>query len=74
MKSVVSSQKTPIWDSICTPEAPSLLISSGHSPRLGGNNFRLGGHKQSFGGGTAGMPPRGAGSVLIANTCRRKMY
>ena len=31
-------------------KAPNLLISSGHSPRLGGHNFRLGGHKQSVGG------------------------
>ena len=30
------STKTLIWTSICTPEAPSLLISSGHNPRLGG--------------------------------------
>ena len=36
-------KKTPIWNSICTPVAPSLLISLGHSPRLGGHNFRLGG-------------------------------
>ena len=48
MKSGVSPQKyrwqTSIWASICTPVAPSLLISSGHSPRLGGElNFRLGG-------------------------------
>ena len=35
--------QTPIWASICTPVAQSLLISSGHSPRLGGHNFRLGG-------------------------------
>ena len=53
MKSGVSPQKlqkyrwqTPIWASICTPVAPSLLISSGHIPRLGGHNFRLGVHKQ----------------------------
>ena len=57
MKSGVSPRKlqkyrwqTPIWASICTPVAPSPLISSGHSPRLEGHNFRLGGHKQSFGG------------------------
>ena len=49
-KSGVSPQKTLIWTSICAPEAPSLLISSAHSPRLGGHNFRLGGHKQSVGG------------------------
>ena len=43
MKSGVSPQKlqkyrwqTPIWATICTPVAPSLLISSGLSPRLGG--------------------------------------
>ena len=47
--------------SICTPVAPSLLISSGHSPRLGRHNFRLGGHKQSFGGHGPGIPLRGAG-------------
>ena len=35
--------QTQIWASICTPAAPSLEISSGHSPRLGGHNFRLGG-------------------------------
>ena len=67
MKSDVSPQKTPIWASICTPVAPSLLISSGHSPRLGGgHNFRLGGHKQSFGGTRPRYAPRGAGSVLRA--------
>ena len=70
MKSDVSQQKlqtywwqTPIWASICTPVASSLLISSGHSPRLGGHNFRLGEHKQSFGGARPRNAPRGAGSV-----------
>ena len=69
MKSGVSPQKlrkywwqTPFWASICTPIAPSLLISSRHSPRLGG-----GGHKQSFGGHGPGMPPRGAGPVGLYN-------
>ena len=49
MKSGVSPQKlrkyrrqTPIWASICTSVAPSPLLSSGNSPRLGGHNFRLG--------------------------------
>ena len=57
IKSGVSPQKTPIW-------APSLLISSGHSPRLGGgHNFRLGGHKQSLGGARPRYAPRGAGSA-----------
>ena len=57
MKSGVSPQKlqkyrwqTLIWASICTPVAPSLLISSGHSPRLGGHNFRLGGTSSHLGG------------------------
>ena len=64
MKSGVSPQKlqkyrwqTPIWASIGTPVAPSLLISSGHSPRLwGGHNIHLGGHKQSI----EGARPRNA--------------
>ena len=43
-------KKTPIGASICTPVTPILLISSGHSPRLGGHSFCLGGYKQSFGG------------------------
>ena len=53
MKSGVSPQKlrkyrwqTPIRVSICTPVAPSLLISSGHSPRLGGTIFVWGGTAQ----------------------------
>ena len=29
---------SPIWALICTPVAPILLISSGHSPRLGGGH------------------------------------
>ena len=49
----VSLQKTPIWASICAPEAPSLLISSGHSPRLREHNFRLGGAQAVSWGGTA---------------------
>ena len=66
MKFGVSPQKlrnyrwqTSIWASICTPVAPSLLISSGHSPRLGG-------HKQSFGGHGPRMPPVALGlSILL---------
>ena len=50
MKYGVSPQNTPIWASICTPVAPSLLIYLGHSPRLGGVQFSFGEHKQSFGG------------------------
>ena len=58
--SVVSPQKTLIWTSICAPEAPSLLISSGHNPRLGGGtSSQLGGHGP-------GMPPGGAGSGWTA--------
>ena len=30
--------------------SPEQLFSLGNSPRLGGHNFCLGGHKQSFGG------------------------
>ena len=64
MKSGVDPQKlrkyrrqTPIWASICTPIDLSLLIFSGHRPRLGGgHNFCLGGHKQSFGGTASECP------------------
>ena len=64
LKSGVSPQKPPIWASICTPVAPSQLISSGHSPRLGGAQFSFGGHKQSFGGGHGpGMPPMVPGLI-----------
>ena len=57
----------PIWASICTPVASSLLISSGCSPRLGGHNFRLGGHKQSFGGAQPQNALRGAGPESNSN-------
>ena len=60
-KSNVSPQKTPIWDSICTPVATSLLISLGHKPRLGGHNFRLGGTSSHLGGHGPGMPPAALG-------------
>ena len=42
--------------------APSLLIFSGHSPRLGGTIFVWGGTSSHLGGYGPGMPPRGAGS------------
>ena len=61
-ENVLHPQKTLIWTSICAPEAPSLLISSGHCPRLGGHNFRLGGTSSQLGGHGPGMPPRGAES------------
>ena len=67
MISGVSPQKSPIWASICTPVAPSLLISSGHSPRLGG-------HKQSFGGSTAWYAPRGAGSATLHHRHQMMYY
>ena len=57
MKSDVSPQTTPIWASICTPVAPSLLISSGHSPRLGGAQFSFGGAQAVIWGGTAPVCP-----------------
>ena len=44
--------------SICTLVAPSLLISSGHSPRLGR-------HKQSLRGARPRNAPRGAGPALM---------
>ena len=56
------STKTLICASICAPEARSLLISSGHSPRLGGHNFRLGGTRSQLGGYGPAMPPCAAGS------------
>ena len=63
MKSDVSPQKTPIWASICAPVAPSLLISSRHSPRLGGTifvwgaQFSFGGAQAVIWGGTARVCP-----------------
>ena len=45
--------------------SPSLLISSGHSPRLGGTSFVWGGTSSQLGGHGSGMPPRGVGSVMI---------
>ena len=68
LKSGVSPQKTPIWASICTPVAQSLLISSGHSPGLGGHNFCLGGTSSHLGGHGPGMPLRGVGSVIESKT------
>ena len=41
--------QTLIWASICTSVAPSLFISSGQCPRLGGRNFHLGGAQFLFG-------------------------
>ena len=55
-KTGVSPQKTLIWASICAPKAPSLLISSGHSPRLGGTIFVWGAQAVSW-GGTAPVCP-----------------
>ena len=70
MKSRVSPQKlrkcrwqTPIWASICTPVAPTVLISSGHSPRLGRTIFVWGGTSSHLGGHGPGMPPHGTGSA-----------
>ena len=60
-KSGVSPQKTLIWTSICAPEAPSLLISSGHSPRL---SSQLRGHGP-------GMLPVAPG--LIITSCASRL-
>ena len=72
MKSGVKPKKlrkyrwqTPIWASICTPVAPSLLISSGHSPRFGGGTvFVWGGTSSHLGGHGPGMPPMAPGLLL----------
>ena len=55
-----TSGKHQFSASICTPVAPGLLISSGHSPRLGRHNFRLGGSSSHLGGHDPGIPLRGA--------------
>ena len=49
--------QTPIWASICTAVAPSQLISSGHSPRLGEAQFLFGGAQAVIWGGTAPVCP-----------------
>ena len=46
--------------SICSPVAPRLLISSGHSSSLKAK-LSFGGYKQSFGGARPQIAPRGAG-------------
>ena len=75
MKSGVSPQKlqkygwqTSIWASICTPVAPILLLSSGHSPRLGGTIFIWGGTSTHLGGHGPEMPPVAPG-LLQAKPC-----
>ena len=40
---ITGEQKDFLKTSICTPVASSLLISLGHSPRLGGTSSHLGG-------------------------------
>ena len=80
-KSGVSPPKTLIWTSICAPVAPSLLISSGHSPRLGGTIFVWGAQAVIWGEHSPGMPPHGAGSspsivsqVTKRGACRNFAY
>ena len=58
--------QTPVWASICTPAAPSLEISSGHSPCLGGTIF-VGGAQAVIWGGTAPVCP----PVAPGLTCTR---
>ena len=79
MKSGVSLQKlqkyrsqTPIWASICTPIAPSLLISSGHSPRLGGAIFVWGAQAVIWGGTAPECPPVAPG--LLYNQVNHEPY
>ena len=74
MKSDVSLQKlqkyrwqTPVLALICTPVAPSLLISLGHSSRLGGHNFRLGAQAVIWGGTAPEYPPAAPGLDLVLN-------
>ena len=76
MKSSFSPQElrkyrgqTPIWVSIYTPVAPSLLISSRHSPRLGGHNFCLGRTSGHLGGHGPGMPPVAPGLLCCKLIC-----
>ena len=56
-KTGVSPQKTLIWASICAPKAPSQLISSRHSPHLGGTIFVWGAQAVSWGGTGPVCPP-----------------
>ena len=72
-KSGVSSPKTLIWTSICAPEAPSLLISFGHSLHLGGHNFRLGGTSSQLGGAAPVCLPVAQGLVsCVAKSLQSK--
>ena len=48
-------------------KAPSLLISAGHSPCLGGHNFRFGGTSSQW-GARPRYAPRGAGSAPVKNS------
>ena len=64
MKSGVSPQKlqkyrwqAPIWASTCTPGAPSPLISSGNSTRLGGTIFVWGAQEVIWGARSRNVPP-----------------
>ena len=80
MKSSVSPQKlqkyrwqTPIWASICTQVAPNLLISLGHSPRLGKAQFSFGGAQAViWGGARPRNAPRGAGSGYLERVHERR--
>ena len=59
---------SPIWASISTPVAPTLFISSGHSPRLGRHSFCLGGGGTSshLGRHGLGIPPVAPGLFVSA--------
>ena len=80
MKSGVSPQKlrkyrwqTPNWASICTPVAPSLLISSGHSPRLGATIFVSGGTSSHLGGTALECSPVPLGLALPQFKIKQKI-
>ena len=88
MKSGVSPQKlrkyrwqTPIWASICTPVALSLLISLGNSPRLGGTIFVWEAQALIWGSTAPECPPppRGAGpaqhvTIIIESNLIRALH
>ena len=86
MKSGGSPQKlrkyrwqTPIRASICTPVAPSLLISLGRRSSLGGHNFCLEGAQAVIWGGARpwNAPPWRPGSwnsIMPRKTTRRQPF
>ena len=54
--------------------SPNPVNFFGAQSSLGGAQFSFGGQKQSFGGHVPGMPPRGAGSVLVEFTVADRFF